>query len=529
MDDAARQEPPRQPAEPDRRGPVVPVDPPTADPPTADPGDPGSRPAGGRRSWEPPWVADSSGGWSGRSGRFHRRGPQQGWPGGAVLIAILFHTFGERSASGDGAVFRPMDLLTYAILLIGPLALFWRRKYPVAVLAVAGAASIAFGTFAAPAWQFVVAPVIALFTVARAGRRGIAVLVAAVGYVTYLLITWVFAAEFGVPAGARPDLRIALLLAAGLALTIVLGGAAKVRSEHMVEMMKVRAERARAKEEQELRQASEERLRIARELHDVLGHHLSLINVQAGVGLHLMDNRPEQAREALSAIKTASSEALREVRAVLGVLRPEEEAAPRQPPLGLDRVGELTADAGLPVTTSTTGERRALPAEVDRAAYRIVQEALTNVRRHAPAGSATRVDIEYAPAHVRLSIRNAGPPGQATGAGRLGAALFGSAHPAPAEPDPAAEGGGSGIAGMRARAETLGGTLEASPTPDGGFLVTAVLPTPPTAPTPAKPPPAEPTRAEPTRASPAAEPGGRVVADAAPPPRTDVAAVEERR
>jgi signal transduction histidine kinase len=436
------------------------------------------------------------------SGRPGRRGPHGGWPGGAVLLATLFHVLGARSAAGDGAIYRPMDLLSYAILLVGPVALFWRRKYPITVLAVAGAASIAFATFAEPHWMFVVAPAIALFTAARAGRRRDALVVAAVGYGAYLLITWVFAADLGVPVGARPGLRIALLLAGGLALTIVLGGAAKVRGEHMAEMMKVRAERARAKEEQERRQASEERLRIARELHDVLGHHLSLINVQAGVGLHLMDNRPEQAREALSAIKTASAEALREVRAVLGVLRPEEEAAPRQPALGLDRVGELTADAGLPVRTSTTGERRTLPAEVDRAAYRIVQEALTNVRKHAAAGSATEVAIEYAPDAVRLAIRNAGPPGQPTGAGRLGAALFGSAHQssahqssahqssahqtsaqqgsahqAPAAADPSA-GGGSGIAGMRARAETLGGTLEAGPTPDGGFLVTATLPTP---------------------------------------------------
>jgi signal transduction histidine kinase len=198
-----------------------------------------------------------------------------------------------------------------------------------------------------------------------------------------------------------------------------------------------------------------ERLRIARELHDVLGHHLSLINVQAGVGLHLMDNRPEQAREALAAIKTASSEALREVRAVLGVLRPEEEAAPRQPAPGLGRLTDLTADAGLPVTTTTVGERRELPAEVDRAAYRIVQEALTNVRRHAAPGSAATVSVTYAVNEIRLSIRNDGP----------------------AAKDPPDGDGGSGIAGMRARAASLGGTLAAGPPPEGGYLVSAVLPT----------------------------------------------------
>jgi signal transduction histidine kinase len=392
--------------------------------------------------------------------------PHPGWPG-AVLVAGLFHVLGARSVAAAGGVFRPMDLLSYAILLVGPLALFWRGRYPVLVTVVASAASMAFATFAQPRWMYAVAPAIALFTVARAGRRRAAILTATGAYTAYVLITWVFAAYLGVPEGARVDLRVALLLAVGLALTIVLGGAAKIRAEHMAEMMKARAERARARAEQERRQASEERLRIARELHDVLGHHLSLINVQAGVGLHLMDNHPEQAREALTAIKTASAEALREVRAVLSVLRPEEEAAPRHPALGLDRLGELTADAGLPVTVSTAGLPRPLPAEVDRAAYRIVQEALTNVRRHATAGVAADVAVEYTGAAVRVSVRNDGPPGKR--------------HQSLPEPETSS---GSGIAGMRARAETLGGTLEAAPTPDGGFLVSAVLPAAVTAPEP---------------------------------------------
>jgi signal transduction histidine kinase len=385
-------------------------------------------------------------------GRSRRRGPHPGWPGGAVVAATLFHVIGTTSQARDGDVYRPMDLLAYALLLVGPLALCWRRRAPIIVLAVASAASIGFATFAAPRWTYAVAPALALFHVARLGRRAAAIATAATGYAAYLLITWVFADRLGVPDGARPDLRVALLAAAGLGLMIVLGGAAKVRSEQMAEMMKVRAERARAREEQERRQASEERLRIARELHDVLGHHLSLINVQAGVGLHLMDNRPEQAREALTAIKTASAEALREVRGVLGVLRPEEEAAPRQPALGLDRLDELTADAGLPVTTTITGPKRALPAEVDRAAYRIVQEALTNVRKHAAAAASASVTVEYAPDALHLSIRNNG------------------------ESTAVEDGSGSGIAGMRARAMSLGGTLSAGPLPDGGFQVCATLP-----------------------------------------------------
>jgi len=398
-----------------------------------------------------------------------------------MVIALGFHIFGNWTAAG--AIAEPADLLAYALLLLGPLVLGARNKAPIVTLAVAAAASIGFGLLTEPRWTYAVAPVVALFTAAKRGLRRSAVVTAAAGYLAYVLILWVFAAPLGVPVAARADLRVALLLGVGLGLTVMLGGAAKVRVEHYAEMVKVRAERARAHEEQERRQASEERLRIARELHDVLGHHLSLINVQAGVGLHLMDNRPEQAREALTAIKTASAEALREVRAVLGVLRPEEEAAPRQPALGLDRLADLTADAGLEVTTTIVGPRRPLPAEVDRAAYRIVQEALTNVRRHAAPGSAAEVGIEYAAGELRLTVRNDGV----------------------AEPDQD-EDRGSGITGMRARAESLGGSLTAGPLPDGGFEVAADLPT-----TPDKSP-AGPQSAGPQSAGGAVVRGGSTVA-----------------
>ncbi len=395
----------------------------------------------------PPWRQDR------RTGRFAEPGFQRRRhyhpPGiGAVIGAACFHVFG----ANETEVFQPLTLPVYLLLLVGPLALLWRRRFPVAVFAVAAAASIGFATFAEPRWTYAVAPAVAMFAVARAGRRTAAIYSAAVAYAVYVLVCGVLAGQLGLPAGARVDTRAGLLVPVGLALAIFLGGAAKIRAEHLAEMMKVRAERARAKEEQERRQASEERLRIARELHDVLGHHLSLINVQAGVGLHLMDNRPEQAREALSAIKTASAEALREVRAVLGVLRTEDEAAPRQPALGLSRLADLTADAGLPVETRTTGEARELPPEVDRAAYRIVQEALTNVRRHAGPGATASIAVDYLPTALHLAIRNDGP----------------------AVPSPAGN-GGTGIAGMRARAQSLGGTVEAGPV-DGGYLVSVLLP-----------------------------------------------------
>ncbi|GIE99625.1 sensor histidine kinase [Paractinoplanes rishiriensis] len=412
--------------------------------------------SGNGQQWAPPWRPDR------RTGRFtmppdpgafrqHKRGLLP------TVASGIFHVAGATGLARDGGVSRPMSVGLYALLLIGPFALMWRRRFPVAVFAVATAASIGFATVAQPRWVYAVAPGMALFNLAKMGRRWAAWIGAAAAFTAYLLVCWVLADRLGLPAMARPDTRTTLLLAAALAVLIFLGGAAKVRGEHMAEMIKVRAERARAREEQERRQASEERLRIARELHDVLGHHLSLISVQAGVGLHLMDSRPEQAREALTAIKTASAEALREVRAVLDVLRTEDEAAPRQPALGLSRLDDLTADAGLPVTTRVTGDARVLPAEVDRAAYRIVQEALTNVRKHAGDGATASIAVDYLPTALHLAIRNDGP--------------------ATAEPDGPAE--GTGIAGMRARAQSLGGSVEAGPV-DDGFLVSVLLPTPET-------------------------------------------------
>ncbi|MGK5684332.1 sensor histidine kinase [Actinoplanes sp. URMC 104] len=402
----------------------------------------------------PPWAREHRTGRFGAPpvpGAFRKRRD----PGiGAAVGAGLFQALGARGQAGEGNVYFTLGPAAYALLLIGPVALLFRRRYPVAAFVVAAAASLLFATVAEPHWFWTVAPVMALFHLACAGRRTAALICAGTAYAAYLLVFTVFADPIGLLPQVRPGVREMLLLGLGLAAAIFLGGVAKIRSEQMAQLMKVRAERERAEEEQQRRQASEERLRIARELHDVIGHHLSLINVQAGVGLHLMDNRPEQAREALSAIKTASSEALREVRSVLGALRTEDEAAPRQPALGLSRLGDLTADAGLPVETKVTGEVRTLPAEVDRAAYRIVQEALTNVRRHAGAGATASICVDYLPTALHLAIRNDA----------------GSA--------PAAESGppGTGIAGMRARAQSLGGSLEAGQV-DGGFLVSVLLPT----------------------------------------------------
>jgi signal transduction histidine kinase len=225
----------------------------------------------------------------------------------------------------------------------------------------------------------------------------------------------------------------------------------------------------RGREQEGLRRAEEERLRIARELHDVLAHNISLINVQSGVALHLLDERPEQARTALAVINDASAEALREIRSVLGVLRQVDEQAPRRPAASLDRLPELisqSAAAGLDVDVRIDGERRPLPSDVDLAAYRIVQESLTNVARHARSARAW-VRLRYEDGALALEVADDGGD---DGGGRVGTNGVGGRT---AE---SASGTGNGIVGMRERASTLGGELRAGPRAGGGFTVSARLP-----------------------------------------------------
>jgi signal transduction histidine kinase len=215
-------------------------------------------------------------------------------------------------------------------------------------------------------------------------------------------------------------------------------------------------EAARTRAEEDRRRAGEERLRIARELHDVLAHNISLINVQAGVALHLMDEQPGQSRTALVAIKQASNDALRELRSVLDILRQGSDA-PRSPTSGLDSLDGLVANAaaaGLEVRSRVEGTPRPLPAGVDLAAFRIVQEALTNVTRHAGRPATATVLVAYGDHDLTVQVDDDGE-----GVDR--------AHP---------NGGGNGIRGMRERAATLGGELTAGPRPGGGFRVSAQLP-----------------------------------------------------
>ena len=367
------------------------------------------------------------------------------WTGDAALalaIAVI-QLAGTYAASRQQTGREPFDVVAGLLLAVGPAALVVRRRYPVAVLLVAFSTTLLYTALGYPRGPIFFGLIAALLTALLAGRRVVAWATLAGGYVAFLFVDTVFLD--GVPPGWQPATGLAAWL-------LLLGGAGeglRVRRDRAVDA-------ARTREEETRRRASEERLRIARELHDVLAHNISLINVQAGVALHLMDAQPEQARTALTAIKAASKDALGELRSVLDVLRQVDEGPPRTPTAGLDDLERLVAGAaaaGIDVRVVTEGTPRPLPPSVDLAAFRIVQEALTNVTRHAGQATAT-ISLTYGEDDLTVRVDDDGRgPGAANGSE-----------------------GGNGIPGMRERAAALGGRLDAGPRPGGGFRVTASLP-----------------------------------------------------
>jgi signal transduction histidine kinase len=341
---------------------------------------------------------------------------------------------------------RPFDAAGIALLLAGPALLVVRRRHPSAVLVGGAAAVLAYFVAGYPFGPGAfLAVLVALATAVTSGRRLVAYSVAAVTYTSLVVLHGLRSTGVGLLIGALAWLAWLAVVATG--------------SELWRSQRKRLAQDAAMREVAQHRRANEERLRLARELHDVLGHHVSLINVQAGVALYLMDDDPEQARHALVAIKGSSRELLREMRSTLGVLRGVDEDPPRQPAAGLALLDDLVADssaAGLPVEVHVQGERRPLPAGVDLAAYRIVQEALTNSRRHAHANQAV----------VSLLFDDQGLVVQVDDDGR-------------ADPADPARAVGNGLAGMRERATALGGSLTAGARPGGGFRVRGHLPAAP--------------------------------------------------
>lgn len=386
--------------------------------------------------------------WHGPHGRdrWDDEGRRARWPWRSTLLLTAFVLIGSNFAAhaqhGDRLA---LDAFSRALLLVGSGLLLWRQRHPVFVVFGTAAVALVYVAAGYPYGPVFLPVAVGCFSAVVAGHRRAAWTALGLLWAGHLLVAhWLYRRL--PPTGDHPPSWMQEIGIATWAVAVVaLSELVRVRRE---QWSRERAERAQAAR----RRADEERLRIARELHDVLAHSISVINVQAGVGLALLDSDPEQARTALTTIKAASKEALGEVRQVLDTLRTPGEA-PRAPAPGLDRLPELVeqaASAGL--TVEIEGEVPAPAPGTDLAAFRIVQEALTNVVRHSGSRRA-RVRFDHERGVLRLRIDDDGP---ATGAD--------------------AGGSGNGLAGMRERAAALGGTIEAGPRDDGGFRVLAVLP-----------------------------------------------------
>jgi signal transduction histidine kinase len=364
---------------------------------------------------------------------------------------------------------RPPGLIT--LVLVTSLALTGCRRWPRAVLVVTvcGAATgTLLGYLTAP-----VAPVfVAIFVVSlRTNRRQAAI---ATGLTVLILLP---AATVLAPRAWPLAQTLALVAWSGLAAAA--GEATRSRREY-VAAVEERAERAeRTREQEAARRVAEERVRIARDLHDAVAHHIALVNAQAGAALFVLDRRPDQARTALGHIQEASRYALDELRATVGLLRQSgDPAAPLEPAPGLDRLADLARGfepAGLRVEVTLSGRPRTVPPVVDMTAYRIVQEALTNVHKHAAVASA-RVEVAYRGDRLTITVDNDG----ADGADGVYRATPGDRAPSErGGASTAAEDGtssGFGLLGMRERVAVVGGRLDAQPRLEGGFRVTAHLP-----------------------------------------------------
>lgn len=367
----------------------------------------------------------------------------------------LYFLFGMRHARAfpgpfNGFIpFQPPTPTPFAYLLVAAcfLPLVLRRRYPLGVLAAVTLAAAAFELFPHPAVLTILGPMVGLYTVGTRYDR-LRLYIAAAATTVILLV-----AQLPGPSD-RLFLPEFARIVAMLALAAALGAVARNQRAYVAEVER-RAEEAELRAEEETaRRVDEERLRIARELHDVTAHSLSVIAVQSAAAAHVLDSDPDAARRSLEDIRRTSRESLQELRSVVGSLRGVGETPPLAPTPGLARMADLVRpldEAGISVDLRTSGDLGTLPPLVDSSAYRIVQEALTNVLRHASGASHVTVHIDVNHELLRITVVD-------DGRGHGGADE------------------GHGISGMRERAVALGGHFEAGPREGGGWRVSAELP-----------------------------------------------------
>jgi signal transduction histidine kinase len=363
----------------------------------------------------------------------------------AAAVPLLLIGLAGTAPAGQAQAHAPRDVdaVAFGLVLLAVGAVVLRRRWRWAAVSLNAGAVAAYLWLGYPFGPILLTvPVLTLTTAVHWPRRRAAAALA----LQVLLVFGASALRVATQDGETwPELfRAWTVWSAILAAAFATGSAARVRAESW---RGVRAEQAR-------RAASEEQLRMAQELHDVVGHGLAVIAMQAGVALHVLDRDPGKARESLEAIRTMSRESLDGLRTELAQLRAGAGDVPERRPLpgvtDLALLVQRVREGGVDVRLQVTGPVDGLPTDVGAAAYRIVQESLTNVLRHADADAATVV-VRAADARLEVEVVDrggGGPPG----------------------PD------GSGIHGMRERATALGGTLDAGPASGGGFRVRAVLP-----------------------------------------------------
>jgi signal transduction histidine kinase len=382
-----------------------------------------------------------------------RRLPVSAWvfDSALALVAASFPMAFFASMPVPSGVPVAMLALGYVLVLLHTLPLVARRRFPGAVLAVCVASGLAITALGVPPSFLGPAMPVAVYSVAAYGRR-------------WVSLAGLVVAELGLAAvwltPAMLERSSFLFFMGFIAVAWVLGHFVGDRQVYAAQLEERTAELEQAREELARRAVVEERLRLARELHDVVAHAMSVIAVQSGVGAHVANTQPKEAAKALAAIEATSRGALEELRRLLGVLRqadePQGDLAPVPGLADLDGLLAEVTKAGLAVKLQINGTRPPLPAGVDLSAYRIVQEALTNVVKHAGPARA-QVVVGYRDQDVTVEVID-------DGRGAVTSAGDGQA------------GTGHGLIGMRERVQAFGGDLEAGPRPGGGFRVAARLP-----------------------------------------------------
>jgi signal transduction histidine kinase len=393
------------------------------------------------------------------------RGPFARWPRAAdavLALAVLLATVFLVDGPGDAIVIRPVGDVPIAALLVfavASAALYWRRRAPLAVL---GVALLAWTVLLGSGYADVGG--VAIIALYSAGRYATEDRWGALGVAAAIAVVNIDGLTDPAPWGEAVFGGVVMFAA------WYVGRRLRLRKERAAQLLREQAAEAR-------RIVIEERTRIARELHDVVAHRVSLMTVQAGAAKAVAAEDPEGALQAMGAVEEAGRQALDELRHLLGVLRPETDLDGLGPQPGLADLPRLVGQvrgAGLDVSLATDGVPAELPARVDLFAYRIVQEALTNVLKHAGPGARSEVRLGTDRSGIVIEVLDDGsglePPSAAAGPFRPADLPVGDRQDR-------RSGSGHGIVGMRERARLLGGTLDARPRPGGGFRVVAHLPT----------------------------------------------------